>query len=127
MQRELPREEPVRLKPVVTEDDPPAYVPSIDTHEIFRQMIAEELRSGRLTAARRRRIIRYAAGMGLSASEAGTLVETCREQALQSDNVEERACALRLAPRETEHIPIAMKLSVILLLVVLADLIVLLW
>ncbi len=127
MRREPPREPRARLQPVVTEDDAPTFVPPIETREIFRQMIAEELRSGRLTTARRRRVVRYAAQMGLSATEAGRLVDDCRTQALQSSDATERDYALRLAPPEPARIPIAMKLSLILLLVGLLGLVVLLW
>ncbi len=61
-------------------------------------MIAHEVRSGTLTAARRRRIVRYAAKMGLTAVEAGELVQECREAALLSDDPQVRRFALRLPP-----------------------------
>ncbi len=51
---------------------------SIPTETIFREMILGELRDGRLSPWRRRRIVRYAAAMGLSATEAGRLLDSCR-------------------------------------------------
>ncbi|MFQ5461954.1 MAG: hypothetical protein ACE5E5_04920 [Phycisphaerae bacterium] len=50
----------------------------IDQREIFRQLIEDEIRNGRLTRARRRRIVRYAAQLRLSAVEAGTMIDRCR-------------------------------------------------
>lgn len=52
----------------------------LDTKAIFRQMIEEEVRNGRLTPWRRRRIVRYAAQLRLSAVEAGKLIEECRRE-----------------------------------------------
>lgn len=54
------------------------HVPRLDTASIFREMIAREVRDGTLTPSRRRRIVRYAAGLRLSAREAGRLIEECR-------------------------------------------------
>ncbi len=68
----------------------------ITHHEIFREMIAYELRAGRLTRARRQRIVRYAAQLGLSAVEAGRMIEACRQAALESDDPLVREHALRL-------------------------------
>lgn len=76
--------------------DIPPYVPSIDTKEIFRQLIADEIRAGRMTPRRRRRIVRYAASMGLSAVQAGELLAACREELMESDDLEDRYRALRL-------------------------------
>jgi hypothetical protein len=77
-------------------NDVPRYVPSIDTKEIFRELIAEEIRSGRMTARRRRRIVRYAASMGLSAVQAGELMAACRDELMESDRLEDRYRALRM-------------------------------
>ena len=69
---------------------------TISHREIFREMIAEEVRRGRLDRARRQRIIRYAAQLGLSAVEAGAMIQECRAEALQSDDPAVRTYALRL-------------------------------
>ncbi len=66
---------------------PPPFVPSIDMQQVFRQLIIDEIRSGRpaeagsLTPAQRRRIVRYAAGLGLSAVQAGRLITSCHNEA----------------------------------------------
>jgi len=51
---------------------------SLDTRLIFRRMIEDEVRAGRLTRSRRRRIVRYAAQLDLSAVETGRLIDECR-------------------------------------------------
>ena len=67
------------------DSDPPVFAPSIDMTAIFRQLIADEVRTGRLTRARRRRIVQYAAHLGLSAVQVGRLIAECREEATRSD------------------------------------------
>lgn len=93
-------------------DDIPPFTPTIDTDDIFRMLIADELRHGRLNGAQRRRIIRYAARLGLSAVQIGRLVEECREDALLSSDPVERRHALRLvraeAPLISTHTKIAL-------------------
>ncbi len=66
--------------------DPSVYVPSIDMTVIFRELIADEVRTGRLTRARRRRIVQYAAHLGLSAVQVGRLIAECQEEATRSDD-----------------------------------------
>ena len=48
-----------------------------DAKSIFRELILEELRAGRLTPIRRSRIVRYASQIGLTAIEAGRLIAEC--------------------------------------------------
>lgn len=62
--------------------DQPVYQPTIQLNDIFREMIRTELRNGRLSAWRRRRIVQYAAQLNLSAVEAGRLIVQCRDEAL---------------------------------------------
>lgn len=54
------------------------HSPILDAKEIFREMILTEICSGRLTARRRARIVRYAAQLGLSALQAGRLISECQ-------------------------------------------------
>ena len=54
-----------------------------DTSVIFREMIAAELRAGRLTRLRRARMVRYASQLGMSAAEAGRLIRECRQDELE--------------------------------------------
>jgi hypothetical protein len=97
----------------VREADRPVFLPPIDTEEIFRKLIADELRTGRLTRAHRRRIVQYAAQMGLSATQAGRLVEACREQALHSTDPTERRYALRLVEPPPKHTSTRFKIALV--------------
>jgi len=78
-------------------DGTPRPATSISAKAVFRQLIDEEVRSGRLTALRRRRIVRFAAGMGLSATEVGRLIQECREEAERRIEATQADHGLRLA------------------------------
>lgn len=73
-------------------------------------MIAREVQCGRMDAARRRRIVRYAAQLGLSAVEAGEMIEACREEAARSDDPRVRGHALRLV-EAPQTMPLSTKLG----------------
>lgn len=126
------QEYPLRDYPEATPDDAnheelPQFTPPIALDDVFRRMIAIELQNGRLTRARRRRIVRYAARMGLTAVEAGRLIAECREEALHSDDPGERQHALRLVEPEPPRIPVALTLGVVVALAILLDLLVVRW
>ena len=87
-----------------------SFMPRIVVTDIFRRLIVDELRSGRLTPARRRRIVRYACQMGLSAVEAGQLMAACREEALASRHPVERRTALRLVEPPLDPVPVGTKI-----------------
>lgn len=108
-------------------DELPAYQPSIDTADVFREMIAAELRDGRLTPARRRRIVRYAAQLNLTASEAGRLLAACREEALQGKDPVAKYHALRLVQPQETRVPIGPKIFAVVVLAMLLDLLVWRW
>ncbi len=108
-------------------DDIHEFVPSINTHDVFRQLITDELRSGRLTPARRRRIVRYAAQLGLSAVQAGRLVNACRKEALQSRDPIERYCALRLVEPTPTTIPTPLKIALVVTAAIVLDLLFVHW
>ncbi len=97
----------------------------IDTKDIFRELIAQEVRSGRLTPSRRRRIVRYASHLQLSAVETGRLIAECREEALESEDPEVVYHALRLVePPPAATMPLFVKLSVVMTVaIVLYDLV----
>ena len=99
---------------------------AISQEEIFRQLIADEVRAGRLTPARRRRIVRYAAQLRLSAVDVGLMIAQCREEALQSQDQTERLHALRLVEPPTPRIPIAYKLSAVVLAAIIINLLLML-
>ncbi len=108
-------------------EGPPTYVPKIDMRDVFHQMIADELRNGRLTRDGRKRVIRYAAQLGLSAVEAGRLITTCREQVLESADPVEQRHALKLVEPEPERIPVAFKLALVVALAIVVELLLFGW
>ncbi|MHC4697809.1 MAG: hypothetical protein ACYTFA_13845 [Planctomycetota bacterium] len=110
-----------------TAEDWVEFAPALDNREIFRELIKEELRNGRLSAAGRRRIVRYAANLRMSAVEAGQLIARCGEEALKSHDPVERFHALRLVRPEPSRVPIALKISIVVALAILADLLILGW
>lgn len=79
------------------------FAPPINTQDVFRRMILDEIRQGRLTRARRRRIVQYAANLGLSAVEAGRMIAACRDELLEGEDHSARVQALRVVepPRES--------------------------
>ena len=102
---------------------PRDYTQRIDTKEIFRELIAQEVRTGRLTPSRRRRIVRYAAQLRLSAVETGRLIAECRDEALESEDAEEIYHALRLVEPPPKTMPLTVKVAVALTVaIVLYDL-----
>ena len=108
-------------------EGPPAFVPKIEMRDIFHQMIADELRNGRLTREKRKRIIRYAAQLGLNAVEAGRLITTCREQILERADSVERRHTLKLVEPEPERVPVAFKLALVVALAIAVDLLLFGW
>ena len=85
---------------------------------MFRQLILGEIRNGRLSRWRRRRIVQYAAAMGLSATEAGDLLAACREEVLQSPCERERIYAFKTDPKPANLSWVAPVLLAIAILVV---------
>jgi len=80
------------------------FAPPVDRDAIFRKLIYDEIRSGRLNRERRARVVRYACGMGLSARQAGELVRECAERVAAEYDGRTRRFALRLveeSPRGT--------------------------
>jgi len=73
---------------------------TIEIRDVFRQLLMDEIRSGRLSPARRRRIVRYGAKLRMSAVEVGQLVQECKEEALESADPTTRVHALRLAEED---------------------------
>jgi hypothetical protein len=98
----------------------------ISNKEVFRKLIRDEIRSGRLTPARRRRIVRYAAQLDMSAVDVGLMIAQCREEALKSEDPAARQHALKLVEPPPSRMPLAWKLSAVVLLAIIVDLIILL-
>ncbi len=99
-----------------------SYCPAMpDAGTIFRELIAVELRAGRLTPSRRARIVRYASQIGLSAVQAGRFITECRDDALDHSDESIRGFALRLAdppPRRFALSPHVAIITGILLIVI---------
>jgi len=107
--------------PGLYDSDPPEYVPRIDTQDIFRRLIEDELRQGRLTPSRRRRIVQYATQLGLSATQAGRLIAACRDEVLQSPVPEERRFALRLVEPPPARVPTPLKIALVVAVALVLD------
>jgi hypothetical protein len=99
----------------------------LDNRTIFRELIARELRCGRLTAAQRARIVRYASQMGLSAVETGELIAECRAEALRCGDAQVRGFALRLVEPATPRIPTHVKIAAAVLIALIIDVLVVRW
>jgi len=52
---------------------------TLSNKAIFRHLIGEEIRNGRLSAHRRKRIVQYASHLGISAVEMGQMIEQCSQ------------------------------------------------
>jgi|GEM_PF-5145707 len=77
---------------------------AFDSRAVYREMIIHEIKNGALSPWRRKRIVRYAAKLGLSAVEAGRLLAECRAQAaaeLESRKEPPRLCVRADATRQS--------------------------
>jgi len=101
-----------------------SFAPPVSQEEIFRQLIEDELKEGRLTRSRRKRIVRYAVHLRLSAIQVGRMIQDGRRKALDSDDPAVRRHALKLVEPPPERIPVAWKISAVIALAIVADLIV---
>ncbi len=101
--------------------------PRLDTQTIFREMIARELRCGRLNRAQRARIVRCAAQMGLSATQAGRLIAECREEALRCADPQSRRFALRLVEPAEPVIPTWLKIAAVIVAALTVDVLIVRW
>ncbi len=70
-----------------------------ERQQIFREMVIQQLRNGPLNRNRRRQLVRYAAGLGINAVQAGHLIQQAHHQA----NVAEPASSplMRMAGSES--------------------------
>ena len=109
------------------QDELAGYAPPISMYDIFRRLILDEIRNGKLSASRRRRIVRYAAQMGLSAVEAGRLIETCRSEVLERGNETQRFHALHLVEPPPERISAPIRIGLMLTAAILLNVLVVYW
>ncbi len=115
------------VQPEGVVEPPRAAAARIDSESIFRQLIVDEIRAGRLTRSRRKRIVRYAAQLRLSAVQAGRLIERCRREVSQSEDHTERAHALRLAEPPKPLIPTVVKMWLVIVLAIVLDVLLVRW
>lgn len=104
------RPEPHRTR--LRRDTLPSFRPRVDREAIFRQLVDQELRHGRLNKSARARIVRYACGMGLSATRAGELLRECAEQSARQCDPSQRQFALRILNESEERERVATPLLV---------------
>lgn len=83
------------------DDAPVRHHGKIEMAEILRTMIAAEVRHGRLTPKRRKRIIQFASQLGISPVQAGNLLQACCEES------NEDSIANRISLSELKVIPCA--------------------
>ncbi len=92
-------------RPQPPEDALPSFKPQVDREDIFRQLIDQELRRGRLNKSARARIVRYACGMGLTATRAGELLRECAERSVQQrDPMQRYALSILHETEEPERV-----------------------
>jgi len=89
-------ERPASTRPERPEPSVRAFAPPVDREAIFMQLVDQELRRGRLNKTTRARIVRYACGMGVSATRAGELLRQCVDRLAQEEGNVERIFALRV-------------------------------
>jgi hypothetical protein len=95
-----------------------------EIHNIFREMVRQELARGELSAWRRRKLARYAASMQLTATEAGRLVrEVIQADAAHPPPRPGAQRKLRVVPPAKPSWPIGVKLALVAVVVAAIQLI----
>lgn len=88
-----------------------SFAPAIDPRDIFRQLILDEIRSGRMTPRRRRQIVRYARDMGVPNRIIDRFMVECRNQLLRSPDPDERRHADEAAHIEGDWLPEVLRVA----------------
>lgn len=99
----------------------------LDTEHILREMIAHELRAGRLVPGRLAQVKRFGSELGFSVVETGRLIAQCRDQALKSTDPTERSYALRLLRPPQPRIPTRWKMAAAVVAALALDIALFLW
>jgi len=103
------------------------FQPSIPVEEIFEHMFTQELRDGRLTPKRRKRLVQYAAQMGLSARQAGMLMDRCCQNAIAKGVERAHGQALRLADPPLPRISEPTRITIIIIISLVVDTLLIYW
>ncbi|MHC4235072.1 MAG: hypothetical protein ACYSUQ_08135 [Planctomycetota bacterium] len=91
-----------------------------EIHNTFRELVRWELNNGRLSAWRRRKLVRYAGSLRISAVDAGELIqEVIRAQPGIEETHDEEPVRLRLAPAAKPTWPTWAKFAAVVTAVVL--------
>ena len=100
----------------------------LDTRAIFEKLIENEVRSGRLSPWRRRRIIKYAAQLRLSAIEAGKMIDECRRR-MEADRATDPRPAFKIIRQEDDNADAATvwKIWLIVVAAIIFDLLMIKW
>jgi len=104
-----------------------AFQPSIPVEDIFEQLFASELRDGKLTRRRRKRLVQYAAQMGLSARQAGVLLERSYQRAIDDGHEPAMGHALRLVNPPEPKISEPMRITIIIAVSLIVDTLLIYW
>jgi len=102
-------------------------MPRIATTDILRELIANEIRSGRLTRTRRRAVEKYATQFGLSATQATRLVDRCRDEAIRSAHPTQRRHALRLPDSGSPGFTMSIAVMLALIGIIAIDYLLITW
>lgn len=113
--------------PVTGEERLPVFRPKIDNETIFRELIKAELRNGRLSPWRRRRIVRYAAHLNMSAVEVGRWITQAKKELLVSGEPSQRQQTLRYVEACEEQPRRKVNIALVVAIVLLVDLCVVVW
>jgi hypothetical protein len=106
----------------------PPWQRSITAQEIFEQLLADEIRAGRLCAAGRRRVMAYGAQLGLSPAQVARMIERSRDAVLTDDDPAIRHHALELIEPPPQRVPVAYKIALVIALAIAVDVLILgLW
>lgn len=117
----------LRRLPVTGEERLPVFRPKIDNETIFRELIKAELRNGRLSPWRRRKIVRYAAHLNMSAVEVGQWITQVRKELVAGGNPTHRQQALRFVDACDDQPRRKVNIVLVVALVLLVDLCVVVW
>lgn len=97
----------------------------ISEEEIFTELIKEEVRTGRLTAARRRRLIRYAAHLQISAVDVGNLIADARRTTDTANRPAPPRPVMKLVTPPPARVPITTRIGAIITAAIAIDVLVL--
>ena len=99
----------------------------LDTETIFREVIDNELRAGRLTTSQKAQIMRFGVEFGLSDAETTDLINECRDKALVSADPAERRYARQHLDPGPARIPTTWKMAGVIAVAIAVDVALFVW